>query len=470
MNRTRIITLTIAGLLFVAAINFAVQYFTTGKLTVNTPEKDSQITVQLHASKDEPIKSKGKSRTFRLAPGTYLITAESQGRVTAALREIKPRQTTPVNLIYRLPLESVTVANTPAANIQQQGQTLLFENVFSRKLNQIAPNQSDPQPYANEVDNIANIKWYTGNRALITTTKGELLLLSGGKAQPIRTETAASTFNPVTGEVLYALGRKVFKVTPPSLNPTQVYEADGIFSGMSAFGDFLVLYNTSSEVDDDTAKDKYIAPTLLNLKTASGSILDFSPRDAVWSSNGKFIALMDDTRIGIYDLASRRISGFTASNGVGLSWLTPESITYGYGNDVWEYNISQLVSYKLSNKPAQTTPNSISTTPEGAIYYTTYLNDAEATIYTLASAKEAAAISKLSGSLPYETRSYLISFVAIPGSKPVISITSYVPINRPEQAQYFRNEITSSRQAALTYLKEEGINPADYTIKYTPEI
>lgn len=53
-------------------------------------------------------------------------------------------------------------------------------------------------------------------------------------------------------------------------------------------------------------------------------------------------------------------------------------------------------------------------------------------------------------------------------TKPVLTITLYATMNRPDQASFYQQQLKDYKQEALKYLKDSGFNPTDLEIRYEP--
>lgn len=73
------------------------------------------------------------------------------------------------------------------------------------------------------------------------------------------------------------------------------------------------------------------------------------------------------------------------------------------------------------------------------------------------------------GKLPHETLHYLINYELSKEGELTLLIKLYATQNRPDQYDEYRSQTKEYQQEALDFLKENGVDPNDYPIKYTPD-
>jgi hypothetical protein len=72
--------------------------------------------------------------------------------------------------------------------------------------------------------------------------------------------------------------------------------------------------------------------------------------------------------------------------------------------------------------------------------------------------------------LPYENLDFKIDYTLDSKNDLSFTITLYAILNRPSQYDQYRQQLQQYKGEALTYLKDNGIDPSKFSIKYIPNI
>lgn len=150
---------------------------------------------------------------------------------------------------------------------------------------------------------------------------------------------------------------KFFTVRKESKISSLAASANNVFIGVGG--------NSGNEGDKDEAESLVI--NMQGQKIASKN--DLGAYSFRWSPDGSKLALTSDSATTVYDAKLKVIANLPDGNVLGLNWLNNTTITYGLGNNLFSYNISNGDSIQLATNTSGRGITGTSASQDGSQIY-----------------------------------------------------------------------------------------------------
>lgn len=399
LNLRQIVFIALA-LLVVGSVGWwLISRLNTGVLIVRTDQPDSTISVIQSEPSGELITDQiGQgSAEVRLKSGNYTVAAEYQGQATVTAVAVTRGETTSVELSLMALKSSRTLLDATASQLAVSGQTVKYLNPQQGALYQFTKGDRRSFRLAGElrlgsatlpdVPEIFNLQWLNFNQALaVTDATGVVGIFEGSRFRPLGLPgTGGNEDTNITpamigfdtgpgGNFAVSVLNNLFYFSRPNAERQLLSESisQGSIIRVSSRGQVLVFDDVSAP--SETPQDQTVT---LFAPGSTAKTLDFGGLtiiEAVWSPDGKTLALVSKQGVWAYTLADGSLSKLTHLNPditAAVEWLDGESLAMVTRNALWQLDISSRIMTKLADTAENITATDPLLITGTAIYYTT---------------------------------------------------------------------------------------------------
>lgn len=341
----------IAGLtlVLITAVGYALlRQSSQGTLEISS-EKNAEISVWVRD--DTTIKRVGKTKAkLRLAPGNYTAVATKDSRETQAIITVTAGKTTTVELALQATLAGERIGQYSARNITAVGSTLTFVNMPARQLYTVAP-PAQPQRLLPELYPVAQVYWGNPGAGIAQLENGTLWAITGGKSTPILLpEGSETTLKPLLtmaegGSFAIAYDSTAYFYANVSAEPKKVADlADPAARIALSSQGLLYVYSdpaaSAGESEGGAPASIFNVHTGLAVNTVLTSV---SVNEAVWSPDGRQLALVSNSDLLIYDLSANRFitaSKQAVAGNSQLLWDGTETIIFPQARGLYSLTVA----------------------------------------------------------------------------------------------------------------------------------
>ena len=496
MNTKQLLRRTIIILAIVTVVTLGSWLFYVNvaqpELRVNAPKA---ATISL-TTPDGVVVAKQDNTTkasFRVAPGTYVIRAE-----TLSARELKyetvgffeGKQT---DFTFKEPLNAEPIAQAAAYNPSlQAGELLYFDPIKQhiQRMNALGDTSTVKTLDAGQDDDQSDAAGGGTYKALliadgqmILNSYNRLLVIENGVAKSLNIEGIKEAINPLSinfggnptqASFVVAVDKAVYLYENADAKPQKLLDLPKTINQIAYGGNRAIAYSTDLAYSKQDVRSAYgsfaIDPIVIDTSTKSTYELSGPLVDATVSPDGKRAVLQarQIDHATVHDLENNRsLFSVEKPSLAAPLWVNSHEFVYERNKTVWRFNTDS----KTASAIGILLRNAVSLTPEDNTHFlvSTFsheTSEAKALVYRLGDKQVAPSLIAASESTPISVDNYQVKFVNI--DMPRLLIETTASTTNPNDVQGYRTKTQQLRQTALDDLQSKGINPADFTITFTP--
>ncbi len=475
------VVVVVAAILYVI-ISAVVTRQNTGLLSVKASSQGATLEVQ---QLNTQVKKIGTgSAKVRLKPGDYQVITTDNGATTVNLVTVAKHQTINLNVTIQPLVKSTKITAAPAQNILLDTGQVYFLNTSIQSLSNYHIGALNATPYRTDIYPITGVDWIDATHFFTEDASGNWTYHNGTTTTPLTfgqgetPESASISFTP-SGAVAYVTNKKnIVVMRSPGAQPQQIGTASDTAAQASISPDGDVIVSTPIINYNDPLR-----PTILYHQgtqiTLSASLEGIA--NVVWAPDGSKISYTTNSGIYVYELSTKKMSQVfigSTTNPLSGTWLNNTTLLYAQDNAILQFQTDKQTSTKLAGLDgimSEAYPFTIASDGQTVYYGTAPDNKGTGgNVYrfvpgynSLSKTQQQAIQSSqtqyaqdiandpLLSQLPYLGAGFefYVSYIpsANPSAKPTITITA------PD---------TPSQQDALTWIKSQGINTNNYSIRY----
>ncbi|HEX5797558.1 MAG TPA: hypothetical protein VFX86_04165 [Candidatus Saccharimonadales bacterium] len=360
--------------LFFALIWFFVRYFTTGKLVIETNDKNTLIMLQEVSGDGKPAAEATGSLSTRISPGEYIATAQNGDSFAKRIIDVKTRQTSVYDLdpVAHKVLEPVLADGASA--VSADSKKLFYLDPISMQLSGLNSK--------NEVSRLSgqrfiNAEW-AGFFGLAKTRDNNLFTATSEGIEPLDTKV----FYSLTDEIDYAVSSK---------NKVFVAYGTHIYSGEPG-KKFKRIYTTKSNQPSIFARAGNLAIIDKSKNQTKVVVIDSSGRaveknlDAdtlSWSTSAKYLFIKTPAQGLIYDKGMGLVAKIPQAGASDPTWLDDYTLFYGIDHHLWVYNLVSGEAKTVAAVPREGAVKQISVDGRSYLYVTAEVNEGSKSLVLL---------------------------------------------------------------------------------------
>lgn len=476
-----IISLAILGT-GILGIIFVGRWYSLGKLVVLTNSDNSFILVE-DEERQIVLERAAKTVNKRLKPGNYVIEVRQADGASKQVVEVKQRQTTAVELSAEPAKQPILMASSPATDINLQPNELFYLEPNIERIYRLSSDQVVAQPFQ-DLNDLVEVKWLSDISGVARTGSRNAYYFDGQSSRNVALNEHPEDLSSVdtidtdwlSGKFVFSSDNSVYLVQPPA-PAIRMFETEFPAPSLALHDNWLLYFSYPAgypdlflEAHDKHGHEPLVSGTkIINLNTKEEFLVTDQETvlAAEWSPDGKKVAYQSLNYINIFDLDSKTTTHRLARNRLIETpsvWLNGNELVYADDSGIWHYQINENISRKLMSIGRLESAADLTLSSDGnQIIFSSNERDKPA-IYRIMLAGEPTAIDlKLTNTLPYQTEKFEIKVVNL--NKPIVFISTFVPrLNITAEESQSKNQ--EYRQRALDYLKNQGIDTSNITVRY----
>lgn len=433
------------------------------------------------------------SATARVAPGEYVVRAQSGNNESFAYAKASWFKTTSVSLdAPEGALNASTVAPvTTQVPMIQNGQ-LVYTSTEDTRVHALSQTNTDTlltsigDNGGQTVDDI-NGKTYRAqaiaNNTFVANDGSRLIAVQNGQVKPLNTDGiedyiaplyAIIGANPNQASFTVTINGTVYLYTSIDAKPQKILETKKRISHAAYGGNTLILYsidmpNAKEDITKAYTDNGYaVNPLVVDLSAKSSKEITGPISDASVSPNGKLATIhhRGSKAMDVVDMADNSVmQTMEAPAAATPFWINNDEFVYERNGFVRQFNVPNHKGVALGNVGKTVT----SITKNGTDYLVSTIDytssPAKNSVVRLQAAALNAAVEKASSETPITGDGWSVDYSNI--TKPTLFIETAFSIIG-DDLQGYMNNTKNGRKAALDAVRVKGIDPAQFTVLYSP--
>lgn len=491
-TKRQLIVVLIAAIGIIVLGWLVYMYLILGKLAVSAPEATTIKVAAVSGGKVQEFKN-ASSATARVTSGKYIVWAQNANGESFTYAEAKMLKTTTVTLDSpTASLHASVIAKTPTTGATIQAGKLVYTSITDTSVHAMTPpnsdsfltNTSSQELIAGETDNNGNSyrpQQIAGN-TMIVNDGSRIVAIKDGIVKDISLagigDFIAPLFaivgtNPNQASFTITINGTVYFYSSVDAQPQKIVETKKRISHASYGGNTLVLYSTEMPFTNQDITEAYtsnnyaINPVVVDLKNKTTKELSGGPvSDLSVSPNGTTatVRYRNDADMYLLDIANNTTTQtLQAPDGASPVWTSADTFVYEHGGTVREYNTATQKGSALGTISGTAT----SIVKLGNDYIISTLGDAfsKQTVIRLSTKAVADSVRAAGEKLPLSGNGWKVDYTYI--EKPVLLVATESDVFDVTPEQYKKNH-QDLRNQALKALRDNGIDPAQFTVRYSP--
>lgn len=365
MTPKKIILIIVLALVGLQALLWGYRYLTTATITITTKNASDILGVTriTDGQEGKGVYSKPGKYTLKVRQksGIYKLSA---GNRTAAVNKfivVKARQHVSISLSSQAVRVSEPVIGEAANSVAADSSQLLFVDPGSLRLMRI--DAANNLQVVDEVHHLTSVQWNGTAFGVGLSQDGKLYAIDKGAVSEI----------PLPFVAKGTENQSIVKKVGYALSPDgQIYVSNGadVYSGRAGFGfkkiytarfGYLRLAASSNRLaifyrgieNSEGVSNGNIKPEAI-ITDPTGKIIGKKPNANIykvyWSPNGKYLLTEGTDGVNVYDESFRLVQSVSPSGNIAVgAWLTNNDLLYATHETIWQFDLSERQSFKLSN-------------------------------------------------------------------------------------------------------------------------
>jgi hypothetical protein len=492
MNSKLVAQVAIAFVISVLLLWLGFEFIYKGSVTIESAQ-DPSVTITTNSGTQVMA---GQGKSYRLTPGTYIVTAQTSDAGVAKQVSVGPLSSTKISLQSASKLQTSLVAHVPLYGTIPVGTSVIGFDPADETVKRVdrlgnttsilssdvlAGQEGENEP---ELPNKVNAyEPYQQDQALVSSN-GLLYVISKTAVKELNIEgipidhTSTDTpqfiiaTQPQLGSFIVSYKQDIFWYENLDSKPKKIYTAkkkfDSLTYGTNTIGLYAANTPTSKENLSATLSGYQLDLLLVNTQNHQEQTQAGPVSRASLSPDSKLVTITPrDQPAYLYDTQSKKeVTNVDTPLITGPYWVGETNYLYSKGKAVWEYDTAKQESKLIGELPGTIT-SFYQHTPNDYLV-TTFDGVDKAGIYRLGMATAATKASDaLQNILPHDNENATITYTAI-GGAPTIVITTKAILNNASQLPQWRQDTLAYRKQALDYLTSNKVDLGAVTITYVP--
>jgi len=372
-----------------------------GHLYVQTNDASDKVSLIPNPPAKEFSIGSGTNIQTSVQPGHYTLQALDQNRISQMEVNIPTKGTVSVHLSINPTQSPKEIANYSAQDLSVSGSDVEFLNSALQQIYDYNFSTGAQQTIVGDLYPVTNLLWINHGRAVAIDDIGNPHLLNGQSDSVLPIITTV-TNNPAVqdfavntgGDFAYAQGGNVYLSVGGKIANIGQNNSDEIRVRLANDGTVFINginptnpHVTTIDVGVPTQSTAYFI-------TSSGQKIPYpgteTINEAAWSADSQTIAISTNNNLTTYNYKTNKstvvtLQGISPSGS--FNWINADHLLYVNKGVVWDYDLSQNISHKLSDAPSSINheiPFAVS--DDGSTYFSTDPSNAlggNAAIYKL---------------------------------------------------------------------------------------
>lgn len=352
LSDPRIRRLLTGCLVLIVAIFAAKQlygYLTTGKLTVQTNNKDSRIRILDQDNREvKGLDKQGDKLSERLKPGRYIVSAYAGPAYANKTVNINAKQQTALTFKLSPPQTPEPVFSEAVLSMSVSDDSLYFVGPATGDIAKIDAQGSES--VISDAYVFKRIRWMSPGTGVAMDDSHNLYTVGPGGVNPLQlpfpiNNNPSIDFDIASNGALYVSnGQDVYAGTM-SGNFVKVYSSGSNYNSSLAAGVSGVAFVEKNAADGSTS--------IVTVRGGEHKKIAAAASQLAWSPDGKYLAAGGGKGMAnIYDGALRTAYAIPNQGIAQPIWPNETSLVYSVGNIVWSYSLTSQESKSIAALPA----------------------------------------------------------------------------------------------------------------------
>lgn len=485
----RRLTIGLLGLAFAIAAFVAFNYYVLQPRFIIEAPLSSTVTIRDLSTGDIVTTQQTKSAETIIHSGTgsYVIQVASKTKQQTFYADAGVFQSYTYTLDAPQELNTSTITQAPAYNVVRQGNTIVYLDPVHRSL--VSLSDTGQSTVLTQQDNTrpgsgAQGLYPVADNGAVVLAESRLWKLVGASLVPLDTTGISPNStalvvatNQQQRSFIVAADQIVYWYESVDAVPKKVATVPNFFDELVYGGHDAIAYSTRLPQTTDNVRAAYadyaIDPILIDTSNGKTQVFASGPVvNASISPDNTYATLtpQGSHATSLYTVSDQKLVNQVENGAAGPWWFDNNSFVYAQGTAIWRYSLKDRSGVAIGTVPSKLAATSVTYDAVNKQYFaTTYDNDTAVTTYSLSSSSpnhDAEQLASLANNGDVHAQ-FQLQYVNI--TKPTLVVTTRVVSANPSVAQ-FRAATLISRQAAVAYLRTNGIDPAVVTIIYKPSL